>query len=34
MVRTGNPAAGFYAGHGYSEQDCVVLGRWLEPAAG
>ncbi|GAA1633475.1 GNAT family acetyltransferase [Georgenia ruanii] len=33
MVRTGNPAAGFYAGHGYEVQDCVVLGRWLEPAA-
>ncbi len=34
MVRTGNPAARFYAGRGYLEQDCVVLGRWLEPAAG
>nr|KEP23647.1 acetyltransferase [Georgenia sp. SUBG003] len=34
MVRGGNPAADFYHGRGYSEQDCVVLGRWLAPAAG
>ncbi|KAE8763206.1 GNAT family acetyltransferase [Georgenia thermotolerans] len=34
MVRTGNPVSGFYAGHGYAVQDCLVLGRWLEPAAG
>ena len=35
MVRTGNAAAtGFYAALGYTDQECVVLGRRFEVTSG
>lgn len=30
MVREGNDADGFYARHGYTDQQTTVLGRWLK----